>query len=432
MRVSIEPGNDLVGRFGDSVVLISRKGAADASASELLGLVADLAAGPGAPATAVAARRAGWVLGNLSGNVSAFGIVTPVPEGVVVFLRGPVRCTVSVGDAVRQLSGEQALTWVDQIIPGTFDWLAVGGTDNTGVQADPVSDLRAGVIPGQGFVLVGAAAPDQAAVAPGAARGGAASAELSQVAPAEAAQPEPVLPEPVLPEPVQPEPALPEPLLPEPALYEPALPEPVLPEPVQPEPEPVAQAAPEEPDDWGLPAEPVEPVEPVPPLEPLPSPQYSPSGDGDPSGRSGTVATGALAEEADWGSGNHRQALVEPTMAVAHPGVLRSQDGQVIPLDRPYVLGREPTNDPAVRNGDADGVRLHDPDNVISRVHAYVSIIGKTVLVRDASSAQGTYIAAPGDAEWTRVGLEGAPLPPRWSLKIGEHIFILEPDGPDA
>jgi hypothetical protein len=57
MRVSIEPGNDLVGRFGDTVVLISRSGAADASVSELLDLVADLAATPGAPAPAVAAPR---------------------------------------------------------------------------------------------------------------------------------------------------------------------------------------------------------------------------------------------------------------------------------------------------------------------------------------------------------------------------------------
>ena len=104
MRVSIEPGNDLVGRFGDTVVLISRNGAADASVSELLSLVADLASNPGAPATAVAARLASWVLGNLSGSIAAFGIVTPVPEGAVVFLRGPVRCTVSAGDAVRQLS----------------------------------------------------------------------------------------------------------------------------------------------------------------------------------------------------------------------------------------------------------------------------------------------------------------------------------------
>ena len=59
MRVSIEPGNDLVGRFGDTVVLISRAGASDASANELLGLVADLAADREAPATAVAARLAG-------------------------------------------------------------------------------------------------------------------------------------------------------------------------------------------------------------------------------------------------------------------------------------------------------------------------------------------------------------------------------------
>jgi hypothetical protein len=126
-------------------------------------------------------------------------------------------------------------------------------------------------------------------------------------------------------------------------------------------------------------------------------------------------------------------AMPPRTAAAQGPlGVLTSQDGPPIVLTGVLVLGREPSQDPAVESGEAAPVQLQDPDHVISRVHAYVSVENGIVLVRDADSMHGTYFSPPGGEQWTRIGTEPSPLPPGWSMQIGPQVFTFEPGESDS
>lgn len=107
--------------------------------------------------------------------------------------------------------------------------------------------------------------------------------------------------------------------------------------------------------------------------------------------------------------------------------VLHADDGSRVPLDRNYVFGRDPRQDPAVVRGAASPIQIDDGEQLISRIHAYVSVTADEVTVRDARSANGTFIAAPGDETWTRIGLDPVPVPMGHSLRFGLRVYTFMP-----
>ena len=154
-RVAIGRGDGLVARSGDVVMYIADETAGAAPLLAALDAVADVES----PGRALAKALATIALGPDSAQIPPFGLVAPTTEGLLLILRGPVTADIESDGRGRRLSGERALTWVDETLAEPIEKVTIGGPSGVAAAIGPHSGLRAGVVPAGGFAVQKSDAP---------------------------------------------------------------------------------------------------------------------------------------------------------------------------------------------------------------------------------------------------------------------------------
>ncbi|MER7450722.1 FHA domain-containing protein [Nocardia beijingensis] len=393
--VGIAPGDGLVARFGAVVAYL---GAETTSTDRILGTIEAVAEGEH-PGAALAQRLAAVIFGHTV-QPPPFGVVAPTADGVLILLRGPVTAEIQGADGTRRLHGGRAFTWVDEILREPVRRITIGADTGAPLTALPRTDLRSGVVPGGGFVL-------NAAVRRAGKTGRPRTSEPS--APGE---PEPTAAAGFA--------AMPEPTGAADAVVQPksgARPTGTSDAIAQATPAPRPTGAADAVPQAASGARPTESSRPlVKPRPPRPVPDRPPAWSQVQPAREPVALRKA---PDDGGTRGQRPAALPADSAV---GALVTEEGAAYPLDRAYVIGRGPQVDEAVRTAAAEPIVLQR-DRHVSRVHAYVSVDGGKVYIRDAAATSGTFIAGPGTDQWTRISTSPTELPPGWRVRISERVL---------
>lgn len=382
--VRVAPGSGLVGRVGDGVLVVAAP-VVDEQVGPLLETLAESCDRRERPGRLLARRVAQHLFETDPSAVPSFATLAPTDDGWAVVLHGDVELSVvRDGVAEDELSGRQAATWVDRVVPEGFDRLAVGADAATLVAPSGHFGLEAGVVPGRGVVMGADEPPPSTRAQPSASGAAAPSGPADEELDTAEQSPMPMP-------------------SPEEAERQPRLPPAPRPSPTGEAFQSVSLLRPEQ----------------VPERDPLPV-----LGEGDAEAElvapsEAPLVKGVLCQN---GHFNHPQArycsidgvsMVHRTLTpVQRPrptlGVLVSDDGSAYPLDRDYLVGREPDGDERVVSGELTPLHLGDAERSVSRVHAEIRLEGWDVTVADQDSANGTYAAARGETEWRPV-VSGRP-----------------------
>ncbi len=387
MRVEVLPGHGVAGRWGGYLLVAGADGA-PAVLAELVALV-EAAAAAGAPSRTLGHRLAGLMTSSRPEDLPSFCALVDDDDAVAVVMRGAAALrAVSAAHEV-ELAGAERPTWVDDYLRGDFERIEVSAGSGLAPAGYP-GDLRAGVVPAGGVVLLAAGVP-AAVPAP---RSEAAAPEPGAVV----GEPEP-----------EPEEAVPEPRAeaPEPPFLTIDLGSPIEEAPRAPL--PVAGAASPE-----LPGATIE---------------------DDPSV---VLVDGVRCARQHF---NHPEAryCAQCGIAMVHQtlnlvkgprpplGILVFGDGRTLGLDASYVIGRDPTRDPQVQQGAARGFPLEDPDQVLSRVHVELRLSGWDVELVDRGSANGTFLRQSDAEDWRRLDPDDpVRLTSGAEARIGSYNFTFD------
>ncbi|CAN5425120.1 hypothetical protein BH23ACT9_BH23ACT9_18830 [soil metagenome] len=106
-------------------------------------------------------------------------------------------------------------------------------------------------------------------------------------------------------------------------------------------------------------------------------------------------------------------------------GVLTTDDGINVVVDRNYVLGRDPAGQEVPEPwADAQGRALSDPTLSMSRMHCGLLLDGWDVSIADLGSANGTWLRREGEVRWERIGREPVMIRPGTYIALGKRVML--------
>ncbi|MGH9123915.1 MAG: hypothetical protein ACRDZ8_04200 [Acidimicrobiales bacterium] len=480
LRLSVRPGSGLVARAMDAVLIVTEP------QWPVLPIVDRLLDECRRPASSLplSERLSGIIAEYGPDQVPAFCALADDDEGLALFVHGETQVVITGAEPSMRLSGGGSAGWQGNVhdrVSSLFIGPADGKPD--GVLDDARIDLREGVVPGNAVYLTSREhPPSPRSSAPADHSAATASPPLAPPAKATVAMPpwldptatptpppaapttglasEPaVVPVAMAPAPAPPPapPAAPVAMAPAPAPAPPAAPVAMAPAPApapipiaEPAPMPLAPTAPPPAAALGGATPPVAAPAVAPVTYPLPtSPQpavgaiapdpatlVSPAAaaiDGPP-----TMVWGIHCKRGHFNHPDARYCRMCGTHMVHQRrdpvldrrpvlGFLVTDDGSTYKLDADYVLGRDPESDPRVIAGDARALRLSDPENAVSPVHATVRLDNWDVLLTDARSRFGTHIWVPGSPSWARLEPgQTVMLAPRTQLLLGRRTLVFD------